>query len=432
MRRSMEGENQTVQSTDESKAPVPSFITPIYVNKTERFAIVLSYVAAYLYVLCLAAPLWRPWLALSAAALTAWGLLGTRNVPAPREHWLWLGGLWLCVLGVVLERNRVWGDISVLTLHLFALYWLIVRSGLCAEGGSSRFLPLDVWVGAAWVPLRALTLRLRVLRGLLAGRIRGRLSGGAALGTAMAFATAGVLFAFAARLLASADPNFSRLAEEAGNALRRFDASRWLLYLLLSLPVGAYLFGLIHGAPREPQEARRARRERVEAALAALRRVPRWVWPLLLGGFTAMYLTFILLQGSYLFSALASILPERFTAAQYARQGFFELCAIMALNFALLAMAALSAEGGLRHGAARALATVLLAESLLFAVTAGAKLWLYIDRFGFTPLRLQSSWLVTVLAAGCAAALAALWTGRDTTRPWLLFTGMTLALLHLY
>ena len=75
--------------------------------------------------------------------------------------------------------------------------------------------------------------------------------------------------------------------------------------------------------------------------------------------------------------------------------------------------------------------TVLLAQSILLAVTALSKLALYIACFGFTPLRLQSSWLVCVLLAGCAAWLVSLWTARRTCRAWLLFSGVTLALLCL-
>ena len=57
----------------------------------------------------------------------------------------------------------------------------------------------------------------------------------------------------------------------------------------------------------------------------------------------------------------------------------------------------------------------LLAESLLFALIAASKLWLYIDCFGLTPLRLQSCWGVCVLTAGCLGALY--WLGyRDMER----------------
>ena len=427
----MEDEVRGNTSQEAGQDARASIISMVYADKTDRFAAVLSYAAAYLYVLFMVREDQAVWLLLFAAALTAWGLAAYRRESASGEHWIWLGGLWACVLGVALGRNRVWGDWSELTLHLFALYWLVLRSGKCVECSSSRFLPLDALSGAILIPFRNLLLRLRVLRGMLPARLK-KPDAGAALGTFAAIVTAGTLFAAAGALLCGADPNFGLLAQRIGSVLGQFDAGPWLSYLLLSVPAGAYLYGAIHGALREAPEAVRERRGILEAMVAAVRRVPARVWPMLMGGFCAMYLAFFLLQGSYLFSALAAVLPEAFTAAQYARQGFFELCGIMALNFALLFLAAVSGQGSLRNGAGRILATVLLAESMLFAVTAAAKLWLYIDRFGFTPLRLQSSWLVAVLFMGCAAALRAVWTGRDTTRSWLVFAGVTMALLHLY
>ena len=51
---------------------------------------------------------------------------------------------------------------------------------------------------------------------------------------------------------------------------------------------------------------------------------------------SAVYLLFIGLQARYLFSAFFGILPEAYTYAQYARQGFFELCVIALLNASFL------------------------------------------------------------------------------------------------
>ena len=126
-------------------------------------------------------------------------------------------------------------------------------------------------------------------------------------------------------------------------------------------------------------------------------------------------------------------LPEGFTVAQYARQGFFELCRVMALNLALLWLVTrLGSRPARTSPGLRALVTVLLAESMLLAVVALSKLGLYISCFGFTPLRLQSSWLVCVLLFACVCALYSLWTGKKSMRAWMIFGAVTLSLLHLY
>ena len=75
---------------------------------------------------------------------------------------------------------------------------------------------------------------------------------------------------------------------------------------------------------------------------------------------------------------------------------------------------------------------VLMVQSLLLAVTAGAKLWLYISRFGFTPLRLLSAWGVLVLAAGCVFVLLSLSGRKNGFRNWLALAVLSFALLCFY
>ena len=104
----------------------------------------------------------------------------------------------------------------------------------------------------------------------------------------------------------------------------------------------------------------------------------------------------------------------------------------MAVNFALLWLVTRTAQKTVREERAlRILCLVLLAESLLFAVVAFSKLALYIDCFGFTPLRLQSTWLVCVLFAGCLAAGWTLLTGKKSFRTWFAFAAVSASLLCL-
>ena len=143
-------------------------------------------------------------------------------------------------------------------------------------------------------------------------------------------------------------------------------------------------------------------------------------------------LVFFAVQSRYLFGAFTRTLPEGFIVSRYAREGFFELCKVMAVNFALLWLVTRMSRVPVRENRpARILCLILLAESMLFAVVAFSKLALYIDCFGFTPLRLQSSWLVIVLFVGCLAAGRTLLTGKKSFRPWLIFSCVTLSLLCL-
>ena len=187
------------------------------------------------------------------------------------------------------------------------------------------------------------------------------------------------------------------------------------------------MFGLLAGLGRRTPEDMRGRGAAVMDRLPKLRTVPAGIWAAALGLFSALYLVFFFVQGRYLFGAFTRTLPESFTVAEYARQGFFELCRVMAINFTLFWLVTRTARQ--EQKLIRWMAAALLVQSMLFAVIAISKLALYIDCFGLTPLRVQSTWLVCVLLLGCVCALYTHLTGKKSMRAWMIFGAVTLAVL---
>ena len=99
----------------------------------------------------------------------------------------------------------------------------------------------------------------------------------------------------------------------------------------------------------------------------------------------------------------------------------------MAINFTLFWLVTRTARQ--EQKLIRWMAAALLVQSMLFAVIAISKLALYIDCFGLTPLRVQSTWLVCVLLLGCVCALYTHLTGKKSMRAWMIFGAVTLAVL---
>jgi hypothetical protein len=54
-----------------------------------------------------------------------------------------------------------------------------------------------------------------------------------------------------------------------------------------------------------------------------------------------IYLLFFIAQSAYFLSGFSSITPNGFIPSEYARQGFFELCAVSALNAVIIALTVL-------------------------------------------------------------------------------------------
>ena len=101
-----------------------------------------------------------------------------------------------------------------------------------------------------------------------------------------------------------------------------------------------------------------------------------------------LYLVYAKIQFEYLFGAWNGTLPEGITSAVYARNGFFELAFVAALNIILLlcCIRFTSREGhpGL---IIRCLSIALLTLSSVQLVSALRRMYLYITAYGFSQLR---------------------------------------------
>lgn len=402
--------------------------------RKELIAALLSYLAAYIYV---AAPFGGElelWLLVFTAiyfALVEYLCASRRQV---WESWVWLGCMLSAVCSYVFSPCEVWGkSATFIFANIFAVWWTMSRAGVLLDGESGHFLPFDALNGFVLLPFGNFFLRVRTWWHFASRPRREgkKLNTSALIGSIIAVLLALLLLLSALEHLSGADAGFGTLVGNiTGFFTNNVNLVNFFFKLLVSLPVGAYIFGLISGSMRLSPQRITERRRFLESLLGQLRIVPARVWSMCLAVFIAVYAVFFVMQGGYIFGAFSRTLPEGMTVAQYARQGFFELCRVMALNFVLLWLVTrMSAQPVRERRLSLALCLALLAESILFAVVALSKLALYIDCFGFTSLRLESTWLASVLLAGCVAAAYSLITGRRSCRAWMMFGAVTLSAL---
>lgn len=335
--------------------------------------------------------------------------------PATKESRLWLALWGLLAADYIFKISALYYYDAVqtwefLALHLAAAYWVLARTGSLTEGRTGPFLPLDGLRALVTVPFGNFFLRIRVLGRALIDWLRG-LAGrkkGSVWAGVVTLCVAAPVLALAAGLLSSADDAF-------GAALENF--FRWftlpeavfteLMYFAVGLPVGAYLFGLAAGALKKAPDPARGASLRTEAE--KLRLAPGGALGLCLALLLALYVLFFSIQLNYLTGGFFGHLPEGFTAAEYARRGFFELCAVVVLNFSVLTAAAKTSRTPLRQSPVlKGLAAALCLSNLLFAAVGASKMFLYIRRFGFTPNRIVSGWFILVLAVLTVLALVSI------------------------
>ncbi len=379
---------------------------PLYssVPKNQRFwhwMALGSYPLAYFYTRCILlgeAGRYRGW------AMTAFAVLfllaveaaaRTCHRTAAKETPFW-AVCWLA-LSVTLAVPGHFSTLAFcqeLAWHLLAIWCVLARCGMLAQGYTGVLAPLDALVGCFTLPFGNFFARVHIvfsaLRELAVRRI-GVKKWLAALGTLVLTAA---LCSFAAAQLAAADVHFAALGTWITAMWQNFWSDRLLselLYIVFSLPVGAWLFGLVSGAAwrgMPPCDA-----PSFYKAMIPLRRLPRATCCIVTGALCGLYGLFFAVQLAEWATALGGpglTAPE---AAAFAVDGFWELLRVQLLDLAVLAGVHFLAKQPLP----KVLAVMFCGFGTAFALLAWGKLAVYIRLFGFTPRRVAAGWFLGVL-----------------------------------
>ena len=171
-----------------------------------------------------------------------------------------------------------------------------------------------------------------------------------------------------------------------------------LTYVNLAIPFAALFFGSVWGNAKFPMPETLSR-EKADAASEKAKFIPRAttyaaVIPILL-----VYTAFFASQCVYFVSAFRKILPENFSYSQYARQGFFELCAVCVINFVIITAITVFTKRNEGKEAVfqRILKIMLCIFTEALVVIDIAKMMLYIGQFGLTQKRVVTSWFMILL-----------------------------------
>lgn len=200
---------------------------------------------------------------------------------------------------------------------------------------------------------------------------------------------------------------------------------RRILYLMLAVGMATLLMSAVFGSV-EHRMARTLDRESWNAFCIRRRFLPLIVSAAMLIPLLLVYGLFFFSQWPLYTSAFTGVLPKGYTFADYAREGFFELCAVCAINGAVYLFVDLCTKRGQGEGVRRTLLTILCLCSLVLAATAFSKMVLYIRTYGLTPNRVYSSWaMILLVAAFLLALVGAYWKKLNLPRAlFLLFTVM--------
>ncbi len=162
--------------------------------------------------------------------------------------------------------------------------------------------------------------------------------------------------------------------------------------------VGMYLFGLYYSSGNGKCKSVITAKS-CSKAVSSLRFAPSLVLISATLPILAVYVIFFLSQWKYYVSGFMGVLPQEFSYANYAREGFFQLLSVSIINFALIAAITLFWKRKNKSTPAllRVLSVVFAICTLILVGTAMAKLVMYIDAYGLTPKRVYAAWFMVVL-----------------------------------
>ena len=171
--------------------------------------------------------------------------------------------------------------------------------------------------------------------------------------------------------------------------------------LILAAVLGIVLFAVLFGnLQAEKKNKEENETDSDDAASSRLQIFPKPLVAAFVAPILMLYVLFFVSQWNYYVSAFTHVLPEGLTYAQYAREGFFQLCTVCVFNALLMiCMQAFMRRSPDEKGILRRiLAGIISLFTLILIATALSKMVLYINAYGMTQNRILATWMILLLA----------------------------------
>ncbi len=293
-------------------------------------------------------------------------------------------------LTLILSGNAFLNFFAYTYAILTYCYFVYSSAGNVLEGGFSNFILADFIKALFVLPFRSFS---ELFRAMFSNRKGGKFSLKIIAGLGVAIIPTAVIFA-----LLSYDSSFSNL----WNSIFDFDFGEIFSHigsLIIGIPIGMYIFGLfISSADNKCKDFLTV--ESCKNASVKIKKVPAVSAISATAPILFVYVIFFISQWQYYISGFTGELPENLSYAQYAREGFFQLCAVSVINLIIITIVMLfmRRKDEKPSAALKTLAVIFSVFTLILISTALAKMVMYINIYGLTQKRIYSTWLMVVIA----------------------------------
>ena len=289
--------------------------------------------------------------------------------------------------------NHFIRGLNFIFISVMFLYWVCVSAGRRIKDGLSAYIIGDAIQQGISAPFSNFGRCPSALARFMKGRKTMR-----ALPAIIGILVFLPVIALVTSLLMSADMAFENFINFLFGYINFRMVTDHIWQFILGVPVAFYIYGSVYGNAKG-RRADNITAGSVDKAAMIMKIAPKATIYSALVIFNGIYCAFFTVQAVYLFSAFYGNLPEAFTYAQYARRGFFELCAVAGINLAVLAVSHLTLRKGHNEEpkAMRILTALISAFTMALIVTAQSKMIMYISAYGLTQLRVYTSWFMALL-----------------------------------
>ena len=199
--------------------------------------------------------------------------------------------------------------------------------------------------------------------------------------------------------LLSYDSTFSTILENIFD-FEDLNIFSHILSLILAVPIGMYMFGT-YVSCADKSFSNQIASGATETTLKKMRLLSALTLSIASLPILFLYVVFFISQWQYYISGFTGVLPEGFSYAKYAREGFFQLMAVSFINLVILLVIYLfmKRDTVLPKILLKILTIVYSVFTLILISTALAKMLMYIDCYGLTQKRVYTTCAMIILAA---------------------------------
>lgn len=309
-----------------------------------------------------------------------------------------------------LHDSRILMNTNLIFLLLSFYYWVITLSGSRESNRLDHNVLKDLFKGLVIYPFSKLAETTQMYKTTKKSKVN------------LIYIALGILisipvFFIVIFLLGSADAAFQSLLFSVSRLLRITDN---LFSLFLAFPIGYYFSLMIYrNMTTEPAEViggeKAVKQEKVQLDSLFLT---------VLAIFIPVYLLFFITSAvGYVDTQTVS---ARINLSSYARQGFFQLVIVSVINVGIFSVIKLFSSNSkvIKIGL-----TLIGLETLALIVMAFVKMQLYIQSYGLTVLRFNTSWFMIVLFVCVSIFTIGLWKAFNYIKGAVLFIALSVLVL---